>query len=81
MPKHDGFWFLEKARQLADKELANTPIIMLTNLDDPETRRHCAELQCLYYLVKPLHTPSELAKLVQDIMAAKNSKPQVKIEE
>lgn len=70
MPEHDGFWLLEIIKTHNDKEISSIPVIMLTNLDDPQTRKRCSVLGCLYYLVKPFHTPSQIGALIKDILAA-----------
>jgi two-component system, OmpR family, response regulator len=44
MEDEDGFWFLNKIKKNKDKKLAHTPVIILTNLDDPPSREKCSRL-------------------------------------
>ena len=71
MPGKDGFWLLENVKKNNDKELARIPVVMLTNMDDSESRKTCCELGCLYYLVKPNHIPSNLVEMAKEILVAK----------
>jgi len=77
MPTNDGFWLLERVKKHQDKSIAQIPVIMLTNLDDAGSRLKCCQLGCLYYLVKPQHTPLQLSQLVKDVLSVKKSLPEV----
>lgn len=76
MPVKDGFWLLEQIKRHQDKSIAQIPVIMLTNLDDPTSRLKCCKLGCLYYLVKPQHTPSQIAQIIKDVLAVKKHLPE-----
>ncbi len=71
MPVKNGFWFLEHIKKHQDKSIAQIPVIMLTNLDDPDSRLKCCKSGCLFYLVKPQHTPSQIAQLIHDVLAVR----------
>lgn len=71
MPDKDGFWFLKKIKTHRDPKISSIPVVMLTNMDDPDSRRKCTELGCLYFFVKPLHTPAELAEIIKNVLEVK----------
>jgi DNA-binding response OmpR family regulator len=48
MPNHDGWWVLERY----PKAIRGFPVIMLTNLDNEDTRTRCAHLGVDGFLVK-----------------------------
>ncbi len=52
MPRMDG---VEVLRRMKDnKELPETPVIMLTTTDDPREVRQCYKLGCNAYITKPV---------------------------
>jgi len=71
MPKKDGFWLFKKLRAHKDKKIANTAVIMLTNLDGPKSRAQCSQLGCVYYLIKAHHTPTDLLKMAKEVLKFK----------
>ncbi|MFH1661483.1 MAG: response regulator [Candidatus Falkowbacteria bacterium] len=71
MPKKDGFWLLGKIKKHKDEKISETPVIMLTNMDDPDSRKKCCNLGCLYFLVKPRYSPSKLVEMIEDILTVK----------
>jgi len=74
MPDKDGFWLLREIKKNHGSETASIPVIMLTNMDDPDTRKTCCDLGCLFYLVKPNHIPSNLVAMAKEILTAKKLK-------
>ena len=80
MPTKDGFWLLESIKKHQDKSISQIPVIMLTNLDDSDSRLKCCQLGCLYYLVKPQHTPLQLSQLIKDVVSVKKSLPEVLVQ-
>ncbi len=66
MPNEDGLSLMRRIKN--DSEISATPIIVLTNLDDAQTRKTACQLGALFYLVKPHFMPSQLAKIVKEIL-------------
>jgi len=65
MPKIDGMTVMKKIRE--DKRWgADVPIIMLTNLSDPESVSEAANYKVFDFLVKTDWRLDDIAKLVQD---------------
>lgn len=62
MPIMDGFTFIEKHRE----EIQNTPILILTALQEKEDILKAASLRITHYLVKPF----EQAKLINKVVEA-----------
>lgn len=52
LPKVDGFTVLSKLRELPDKELAHTSVIVVTNLNDPESIKRVREHHVEEYFIK-----------------------------
>ncbi len=71
MPKLDGIEVLEMVK--ADGHLKSIPVIMLTTTSDPATIKHCYDLGCANYIVKPTSVGkfakviTELGKLLQSV--------------
>src|SRR3989344_4253359 len=60
MPAPDGFEIL---RQLADRNRSRSPVIILTALSEPQSRRLGLELGANDYLTKPLDLPELLLRI------------------
>lgn len=54
MPETDGFWFLEEKKK--DPALADIPIIIFTNLSNPDFIKRALELGAKGYLIKAHHS-------------------------
>lgn len=54
MPETDGFWFLEEKKK--DPAIADTPVIIFTNLSDPNLMKRAVDLGVKGYLVKAHHS-------------------------
>lgn len=67
MPNEDGLSLMKRIKN--DSEISATPIIVLTNLDDVQTRKSACRLGALFYLVKPHFMPSQLVKIVKEILS------------
>jgi CheY-like chemotaxis protein len=52
MPKVDGLEVLRRIK--ADKELRSIPVVMLTTTSEVSMVEQCYELQCSFYIVKPV---------------------------
>lgn len=67
MPNEDGLSLMKRIKN--DPEISSTPVVVLTNLDDAETRKSACRLGALFYLVKPHFMPSQLVKIVKEILS------------
>ncbi|OGH86530.1 MAG: hypothetical protein A2493_03140 [Candidatus Magasanikbacteria bacterium RIFOXYC12_FULL_33_11] len=66
MPKMDGFTVLENLKK--DKNLAQIPVILLTNLGQKDDVEKGLELGAVDYLIKAHFKPSETVDKVKDIL-------------
>ena len=67
MPQMDGLTVLKRVR--ANAATARTPIVMLTNLSQPEQVKRAMELGANDYLVKAHFIPSEVVEKVRNLLA------------
>ncbi len=58
LPKENGIKFLEERQGL--KEIAGIPVIVLSNFDDPETKRKAFALGAVDYLIKSNYNPQDI---------------------
>lgn len=70
MPKLDGIAFLTKVKE--SPEIANIPIIMLTNFGQENLIQQAFALGISDYLLKYKVTPSEMAEKVNQVLNSKN---------
>ncbi len=68
LPEMDGFEILKRARNHEDVRIANTPVIILSNLWSNEDILHAQNLKIQGYLVKAYFTPEEIAQKVNEVM-------------
>ena len=54
MPETDGFWFLEEKKK--DQALAEIPVVIFTNLSNPDLIKRAVDLGVKGYLVKAHHS-------------------------
>lgn len=73
MPEMDGFEVLEKIRGNPDKKLADTPIIILSNLWSNQDILKTQGLKANGYMVKAYFTPDEIINKINEILG-KSSK-------
>lgn len=66
MPVLDGYGFLEKVR--ANQELKHIPIIVITNLSQPEDKAKLMKNGVADYFEKTATTPKELAEKIRYIL-------------
>lgn len=52
LPKLDGFGFLEELRSSPDSELANTKVLVVSNLSDPKSIEKAKKYGILEYYIK-----------------------------
>lgn len=67
LPEKNGIYFLAKLRQMRDKKISHLPVIILSNYDDPETRKKAIQLGVSGYLLKTDFTPRELVAEIKKI--------------
>lgn len=79
LPEVDGFKVLETIRKSEDKELANTPIIILSNLWSNKDILKTKALNVQAYLVKAYFTTEEILKKVQEVLANPNKQADISI--
>lgn len=66
MPKIDGIELLTRIRQCSDN-VKNTPVVIISTSNDPQTIKECKELGCIEYIVKPV---TENQTLIQAVNTA-----------
>lgn len=69
LPELDGFQVLERVRKNPDKAVAETPIIILSNLWSNKDILKTKALKVQAYLVKAYFTTEEILKKVNEILA------------
>lgn len=70
MPEMNGFEFLKNIKK--EPSYHSVPVILLTNLGDPEIdmdREMAYALGVRDYLIKSRHTPDEVVKRAKDVLA------------
>ncbi len=66
LPKMDGFTVLEELKKLP--ETKNTPVIVLTNLDDTEDVQKVLDLGATNYLIKASYNTEDIANKIKEIL-------------
>ena len=67
LPEVDGFHVLENLRNSADKQLAATPVIVLSNLWSSKDILSTQALKIQAYMVKAYFTTEEILSKIQEI--------------
>lgn len=65
LPLGNGVYFLREMRKMADKKIAKTPVIVLSNYDEPDTRKEANDLGIKDYLLKTDFTPRQLVEEIK----------------
>ncbi len=68
LPAIDGFQILNEIRTSKEKELASTPIIMLSNLGQDDDIKKAKEMGANDYLVKAHFTTEEIAEKIKSVL-------------
>ncbi len=68
LPAIDGFQVLQKIRKNADKAIANTPVIMLSNLGQDDDIKKAISMGANNYLVKAHFTTEEIVEKIKKIL-------------
>lgn len=71
LPRENGIYFLEKLK--ADPKIRLIPVVVLSNLDDPETRKKAYKLGVKDYLIKTNYAPHELIEKIKGLFPRKTS--------
>lgn len=72
MPEQDGFTTLEHIRASKDASIAQTPIIVLSNLWSHDDREKAKNGKANGYLVKPYYTTEDIANFAVEVISGKN---------
>lgn len=67
MPKVNGLEMLAKLK--SDPDAKDIPVVILTNLANPQEAEKAKDLGAVKYLVKSEHDPKEVVTLVKQILA------------
>ncbi len=68
MPEMDGFTVLKTIREMDDKRIADTPVIILSNLWSNEDILKAQNLKIQGYLVKAYFTPEDILQKVNEVL-------------
>lgn len=69
MPVMNGLELMEKMAK--DSNLADIPVIVLTNYDDNKLVKKAGKLQSRFYLIKSLYTPTKVADVVEEVLQSR----------
>lgn len=76
LPKMHGYEVLKAIRQDPDPELAETPVIILTNLFRSEEKERCQELRANAYLIKASISTDDLLMEIKRILRDEREMPE-----
>lgn len=66
MPKKDGFEVLKE--KIADKDIKNIPVIVLTNLSQNEDIKRCYDLGARDFMIKAYFIPAEIISKIKVLL-------------
>lgn len=69
LPEMDGFSVLEKMRKSSDTQLANTKVIILSNLWSKEDIERTKKLSIEEFMVKAYHTTEDILEEVKKVLS------------
>ena len=69
MPKVDGLELLDRIRQ-SGNGIKDTPVIIVSTSDSPQSVERCMELGCIAYIVKPFHKDDSFIEAVNSACVA-----------
>jgi DNA-binding response OmpR family regulator len=75
LPKGDGFSVLAKIRSYPDAAIANTPVVVLSNLSSEEDIKKAQAFNILEYYIKSQTSVDEVVKRAQEIVFGGETKP------
>lgn len=63
LPRENGISFLKKLRE--EKDIFSIPVVVLSNYDDPQTKKEAKQLKAKNYLIKTDFTPDQLVRKIK----------------
>lgn len=66
LPRENGICFLEKLK--ANKKISKIPVIVLSNYEEPKTKKEAFDLGVKDYLIKTQYTPKELLEKIKEFL-------------
>jgi chemotaxis protein histidine kinase CheA/ActR/RegA family two-component response regulator len=72
MPRMDGFKLLENVR--GDPDLESIPVVLVTTVEDPESRRRAEALGVSRYILKSSFDQDDLAAAARELLAARGAR-------
>lgn len=66
LPRENGIYFLNKLK--GNKEISKIPVVVLSNYDEPKTKKEAFELGVKAYLIKTQYTPKELLEEIKKFL-------------
>lgn len=69
MPKINGLELLDRIREF-DNDVKDTPVVIVSTSDAPQSVDRCRELGCIAYIVKPFHKDDSLIEAVNNACLA-----------
>jgi CheY-like chemotaxis protein len=79
LPKVKGLDVLKRIREYPDKNIANTLVIVLSNLSGPEEMEEAKSLNTVAYLIKSQNNFEEILKVVQEKLFKGDAPPNYEI--
>lgn len=69
MPKINGLELLDRIREFGN-DVKDTPVVIVSTSDAPQSVDRCRELGCIAYIVKPFHKDDSLIEAVNNACLA-----------
>ena len=66
LPKMDGWEFLERFKK--EMPTKQTKILILSNIEEKESKEKAKKFGVKNYLIKAHYTPSEVVKIIKDLL-------------
>lgn len=67
LPRENGIFFLERLNN--DPQISSIPVVVLSNLDAPETKKKAFKLGVKDYLIKTDFAPHELIERIKEFLS------------
>lgn len=67
LPRENGIYFLTQLRK--DPKISLIPVVVLSNYDDPETKKDAFRLGVKDYLIKTSYTPNEIVAKIKQLLS------------
>ncbi|KPJ56726.1 hypothetical protein AMJ49_04185 [Parcubacteria bacterium DG_74_2] len=66
LPAENGVYFLRELRKNKNPKISSIPVIIFSNLDDPDIEREARKLGIEEYLLKTDYTPNGIVKKIKE---------------